>query len=69
MKNKFYKQVSCKACLETGKGHVLKININFPKIPSETIMLRSIMGAQGICMGCFGKGTQTILEREEGGWL
>lgn len=57
-KKKYYREVPCKVCDGTGKIKSIGNGGEGPAI----IMAQLI---QGICFACNGKGSQTVLEREE----
>lgn len=57
-KKKFYREVVCKSCDGTGK----KVPIDFWGYDRDYTINKM---CQGICIACNGKGTQTVLEREE----
>ena len=59
-KKKFYKQVPCKACDSSGK--ILIQNVDVCAWSGRIIKQDP---AYGICKYCNGRGTQTVLEREE----
>lgn len=59
-KKKFYREVSCKFCNGLGK-----VNIVETIFDNWTGKLIRETNSQKYCECCNGKGTQTVLEREE----
>ena len=57
-KKKYYREVKCKTCAGTGKKEYLEY---WGYEPYSALMRMS----QGICLACNGRGTQTVLKREE----
>lgn len=63
-KKKYYKQVDCKACDGTGKMlPVCAWEATTATGPFEYEEMRFMI--VGICLVCRGRGTQTVLDREE----
>jgi len=60
---KFYKQIKCLTCDGTGKIPYIK-NVSIESLDYQALKLLAFL-MQGICVACEGRGTQTILEREE----
>jgi RecJ-like exonuclease len=62
-KSKFYEEVKCLSCDGTGKKPQATLKNYYPFNESEHEKTMKVL--QGICLGCNGKGTQTVLEHEE----
>lgn len=61
---KKYKEVPCKACEGNGRSKIVLAKVGGFEGSGDTID-QYLKLCQGICLGCNGKGTQTVLERSE----
>ena len=57
---RFYKEVPCKGCKGSGESPR-----NMTECSTREVTPTILMALQGLCLGCSGRGTQTVLEREE----
>lgn len=61
---KYYKEISCIVCNASGKVPPIQ-HIQGPQLNNERLALAIMMAMTGICLACHGRGSHTVLDREE----
>lgn len=61
---KYYKELTCVVCNGAGKVPPLQ-HIQVPDKNIDKLAHAMFMAATGVCLACHGRGSHTILDREE----